>query len=801
MNRRRPLEIQFALTVVVAMGTVGAVASLALALGFIPLDFPHAGQLVEVWERGPTSPVIAFSDPDLAALAAASPAVFAGLGAFTSDRARIVDRGGIEPASFTCLRPRAFAALDSPLLLGRRFQPNDPPIGSDQVSPVWISYDFWQKHYGGSPAALGAEFALANAAGQPRGNDHFRVAGILPERARIPRGFTRRLSQDDFWCVWPGSSDRHSYMEFGLGRLRRGVDLAQAQAVLQGAADQLGQHYPFDRHKRIVVASLEAIAQGPARRTGSLLILGIGLAFLAAAVNLALMMITEGLARRREMLTRTVLGASPERLWRQQARRTCALALAALALGWGLAAVLIRVLVQLLPAAGLGQPLLRTPPLNPAVLGVLAALAIAAALAWPAVLVRLACRSGGSKMASLQGSGPGAGYPRAGPRRWRVFLLGSQAGAGAFLLVAAGLAARTFIMLSSPNLGPAPDRTFLIDVRPAGNSLPPSAWRAFDRDVLARFAQSPGTEAAAFADDFPPPSRPGRFVIRGDADARGRIAAVPDYFSPEYFRTLAIPVLFGRAFSPHDAEAGAPPVTIINLQLAQQNWPNPRNAVGAVLTFDGFAHPFEVVGIVGNFTGYWSHQPVARAYLPGPDLHSFGGTVIVRTTRPVAAVIARARQALASASHQGEISSVSSMRERWITTVARPRARMTGMLLLALLGLALSFQGVYAVAAAAAEARRHELAVRSCLGAPPLSLAWTLTRGIMTAVAAGALAGLAAALALGPALAHWLGFSPDGAPGPMLLALAVLLAAAALASLGPALAAARSDPATTLRLL
>ena len=139
------------------------------------------------------------------------------------------------------------------------------------------------------------------------------------------------------------------------------------------------------------------------------------------------------------------------------------------------------------------------------------------------------------------------------------------------------------------------------------------------------------------------------------------------------------------------------------------------------------------------------------------------------------------------------------MEEWWQKMVTRPAARMAGMLLLALLGLGLSIQGVYAVAAATVSARTHELAVRCALGAPPRRLAWNVTRDLVLAVLIGAALGVVASLDLRPLLAHWLGPVAVWQVEPIAAAVVLLVLAAAIGCYVPARAASRANPADVLR--
>jgi putative ABC transport system permease protein len=203
--------------------------------------------------------------------------------------------------------------------------------------------------------------------------------------------------------------------------------------------------------------------------------------------------------------------------------------------------------------------------------------------------------------------------------------------------------------------------------------------------------------------------------------------------------------------------------------------------------------------VTANFTGYWTQNPVPTIYLPGAQSPSSGGDVIVHTTAPPGAFASLARQALDGMAIPAAISDVSTMQARWRATVTRPLARMAGMLLLALMGLALSIQGVYAVAASTMAARRHELAVRSALGAPPGRLAWHVTRELVLAAGLGAGLGVAGALGLQPILEQWLGPIGTRQAEPIAVAVVLLTLAAAAGCYFPVRAAARANLVEVLR--
>jgi predicted permease len=789
------------------MGAAAALVSLMLALGYMPLPFRDSGRLVAVWERVESgAPVTGLSGPDLSDFADATHNFFDTLGVFSVPQLWLFDRRGGTEVRTCYIQASLFSSLGIRPVLGRGVRPDDEPVGpmgSGAAAPVWISYRLWQSRYGGSPSVIGATVGIGMGA-TGLDQEPMRIVGVLPPGVSLPLPFMENTA--DVWYLVErdiAARSRESTVFFGAGRLRPGVSAAQAQAALTVVAERLEQRYSFDQRKRPVVQGLEEIAHNPARQTMGLLAMGVGLVFLVGCVNLAILMETEGRQRQREIAIRAALGADRWRLWHEVAAEKCMLTLLSLGLGVAFAYALLRVLSQLLPAAGLGPVLPHPPPLNLAVLLGFAVFALAAVLVWSALLVTAADGPGSSR--ALAASGSGLGYAglsdsRPGANRWRLSLLAVQAGVGICLLAAAALAARTYATLSTANLGQAPNHTLLMSVSTRDNiSFTDAQVADFNQQILSRLARLPGTQAVAHADLFPPPGFPVSFVKQGDTVDTAREATSPISVSTGYFRALGIPIVFGRGFDETDNSRGEP-VAIISLEMAEQNWISPEQSVGSQIAFGPkFQDRYKIVGVAADFTGYWSQKPLPTVYLPEAQSASWCGQVILRTTASPRVIAALAPQVLAGMALPATISDVSTMQARWQATLTRPQARMVGMLLLALLGLGLSVQGVYAVAAGTVAARRHEFAVRSALGAVPSRLVWTMTRQLVLAVMVGAGLGVGAAMELRPLLERLLGPMAVWQAEPIAIAVVLLALAAAVGCYVPARAVARANPVEVLR--
>jgi putative ABC transport system permease protein len=749
---------------------------------------------------------MALSGPDSSDFADATHDLFDFLGVFGAPRLWFLDRRGATEVLTCYIQANVFSNLGIRPVLGRGVLPGDEPAEStsnNAAAPAWISYRLWQSRYGGSPSVIGTKVGIASDA---TGSDQtpMHIVGVLPPDVSIPLPFMENKA--DVWYLVEhniASRPRQATVFFGVGRLRVGVSSAQAQAALNVVAERLGQRYSFDRRKRPVVLGLEEIAQSPARQTMGLLSLGVGLVFLVGCVNLAILMGAEGRQRRQEIAIRVALGADRWRLWREVASEKCQLTLLSLGLGVAFAYTMLRVLTQLMPSAGLGPPLPHPPPLNLAVLLGFAFFVLVSALVWSALLVSAADGRGSARALAASGSGLGyAGLSDSSPgaNRWRLALLAVQAAVGICLLAVAALAAKTYATLSVADLGLDPSRTMLFSVNTRNNVIFTDAQVAdFNQEVLSRLERLPGTKEIAIAELFPPPGFPISFAKQGDAVDTAREATSPISVSPGYFHALGIPIVFGRGFDKTD-NSHSEPVAIVSLEMAKQNWISPERSVGSQIAFGPkLQNHYKIVGIAADFTGYWSQKPVSTVYLPEEQSASWCGQVILRTTASLAAVATLAPQAIAGMSIPATISDVSTMQTRWQATLTRPLARMTGMLLLALLGLALSVQGVYAVAAGTMAARKHEIAVRSALGAQPKRLVWNLTRDLVLAAVVGAAFGVATAVELRPLLQQWLGPMAVWDVEPIVAAIVLEALAAAAGCYFPARAGVRTNAVEMLR--
>jgi putative ABC transport system permease protein len=792
------LAVHHLATIGLGMAAVTAVVSLMLAMAFQSLPFRESAQLVQVWHRVESgTPMEGLSGTDLIEIQEGAGGVFSSFGGYLNillwarDEARSTG-----PLAAVRMEEAAFRALDLTPILGR---PIDGRTSSG-LTPVWIGHNLWQSRYGGRSSVIGQTIRLAsNDAG--RNESSYEIAGVLPPDIRIPFPTAFFDNPIDVWQVLPDDlkvrfADNRSFL--ALGRLQPGRTAAEAEAALMVLADRRPR--TIDRRHRPVVQSFEEIAAGPVRRTIGILAVGIALVLLLAFANLASLTVAEGTRRRLELSVRTSLGATRWQLWRDLAAEHIALTVSALGLGLPLAWAALRGLTRLVTVADIGLPLPQPPSVNVYVIVGFAVCALALAFVWATLIVRDV--QPGDSRAYLQSEYlSGAARLSTADRHAKVLRLGVlsiQSCLGIALMVLAVSMAKVYERLTEVDLGPAPDRTMFFSVHSASGGTPTSAQAAdFILQVRSLLQNLPDVQAMAVADIFPPRGSAISFWRYGDDAKSPRETTYPVTVSHDYFSTLGIPILFGRAFDESDRFAGKS-VAVIDLEMARRNWASPAEAVNAQIKI-GTWGTYEVIGVAGSFGGYWAQAPTPTVYLSQNQAPRSRNVVILRTDSPASNIAEHARQVLRGMPVRVEMSAATTLQARWQETATRPRARMVGMLLLALIGVGLGIQGVYALSASNVAARQQELAIRTALGASPSALVWLVLRPLIVAVMIGSSVGVAAIFSMSRLAPHWISAAVSEPASSIAVALAVLLMTAVSSGYIPARSATRVTSGAWLR--
>ncbi|MBA3830546.1 MAG: ABC transporter permease, partial [Chthoniobacterales bacterium] len=601
----------------------------------------------------------------------------------------------------------------------------------------------------------------------------------------------------------PATEARGSHSVVGIGRLKSGVSIAQAQADLSTIAARLEKQYPdSNTYFSVLLKPLREDMVGDVRTALYVLFGAVVCVLLIANANVANLLLARASVRGREIALRAALGASRARIVRQLLTESVLLSALGGLFGlllaeWGTAA-LIRAVPQNIPRIGDIQ-------LDASVLGFTLLVSLATGIifglvpAWQASHVDL-----NSSLKSGMRIGGDGGHKG----RLRNGLVMAEVALALVLLISAGLLIQSFARLGQVQTGLRPDRLLTARI-----SLPASAYPK-NENVISFFAQFlpkvralPGVEAASTI--VPLPLSSSNMVTDfDDADhplPEGQRATAPArIIATDYFKTVGVPVRQGRIFDEHDTFTSAP-VVIVNELFASKFFAG-QNAVGKRIA-PGFSagdeKPLmrEIIGVVGNVKHHslrYDYTP--EMYLPVTQI-PFNETSLVVRTRVVnaASLTSAVRAQLAAVDPNIPITSVRVFEDYISRSLARPRFNALLLSIFAATALLLTAIGIYGVMAYSVAQRTNEIGIRIALGAAQSSIFRLIVGQAMALVAISVGIGLAGAFAA-TRLLNSLLFGV-GAWDPLTFGAIVFLVAAVafLAAWLPARRAARVDPIVALR--
>jgi len=785
------------LTLALGIGATTAIFSVVHAVVLRPLPVPRPERLAYVFGvwRGSPSNVSVGDFLELTAeqrafsrLAAAQYSSF-NLSALAAGDSPERTVGARVSASF-------FSVFGVPPARGRVFGPDEDQPGKEQVAV--LSDRLWRRRFGGDAAVVGRDVRLN---GQP-----YRVLGVMPAR------FDFTADSEELWvpiAFTPAQKEMHDdhYLTV-IGRLKDGVGKPQAESDLEAIAAGLRRSHPKeDSELRFQLDPYMEQLVGD-YRTRLLVLLGaVGLVLLIACGNVANLLLARGAARAREIAIRSALGAGRGRIVRQLLTECAVLALVSGAVGLVLAWWGVRTLVALAPE---GVPRIEQTALDATALAFAFALSIASSFVFGLAPALRAAR--GSVSSTLKEGGRGS----AGMARdWlRPALIAAEVALAVLLLIGAGLLIRSAIALqrTRPGLDPTGVVTARVSLPIASYKEPERVTAAFDR-LVQEAGRAPGVQSAVLFSQTPmtprgssngliPEGKP--LVLESVVDTRMNLV------TPGYFRTLRIPLVHGRALAESDRR-GAQKVMLLSESAAAALFPG-QDAVGRRIACceqgpNGGADYKLVVGIVADVRSRGLGEEVRpEYYLPldqaPPDAWDWIQRSLyigVRGEGGAAALTPALRRAVAAVDPDLPLYDVKTMERRIGDSVATARFNTLLLALLGAIGLLLAAVGIYGVVSYFVTQRTSEIGVRMALGATPRAVTRLVMRQAAVPVAAGIAIGLAGSLLATRLLAASL--VGVGRTDPLTLTgvVAVLAAAALLASFVPAQRAARVAPVTALQ--
>ncbi|HEY6972400.1 MAG TPA: ABC transporter permease [Candidatus Angelobacter sp.] len=772
------------LTLALGIGANSAIFSVIDGVVLHPLPFPKPDQLIWLNGKFPGGDLAAVSAPDFIDYRAENHGfdhIFA-----MGFRGSPSNLSGDKPEQVLSTFATAdfLHTLGIQPLLGRDFLPSDEQASTPQVAI--LGYGLWRRNFGADPDIIGHHITLDGSS--------LTVVGVLPHDLPL-------ISAAEIWVpapmLAPGMKMRLAHFLMVIGRLKSGVSLAQSQADLDSIAARLAQQYPdTDKGWSLRQRQLSEVLIGPVRPALLLMLAAVALLLLIACANVANLLLARCMARQREFIVRTALGARPGRVLRQTLTESMILALLGGAVGvflalWG---------INLLRAVGPADlPRLAEVHINPAVLAFTVGISLLTGMIFgliPAVEV--------SRLKSVTGLTDFGRASASGSRsRLGGFLMIGELAVSLTLLVGAGLLLNSFWRLIHVNPGFQTEHVMTAHISLGGPSYrDPQRRAAFWQEFERRVASLPGVQAVGATSEIPLGGEHSDcpFYMEGKSygpsefdDANCR------QVTPGYLSTMGIPLRAGRRLVDHDT-ATAPGVMLVNQAFVARYFPN-QEAIGKRLqVMEGHAVPRVIVGIVGNISQSALSDPqqpemyVSYAQSSPPTMN-----LVVRTAAEPGTLPASLRDAISAVDKDVALSLVRSLDDVRNASVAQPRFSSQLVGLFAALALLLSAVGLYGLMAYSVSQRTKEIGIRMALGAARGNiLRMTLARGLRLALW-GTCLGLAGAFAFTRLLQGVLyGVS---ATDPLTYAAVSLLltVVALLACYLPARRAMRTDPMVALR--
>ena len=685
---------------------------------------------------------------------------------------------------------------------GRFFRPDEDAVpGRNAV--VVLGHGLWRRRFGGDPGVVGRTVNLNGRS--------FTVIGVAPEGFRG----ARILEPAEMWApmmmykeVFPGRlgrvfEQRRAIILFCLGRLKPGVDIAQAEAAMKTVASRLEAEYPDDnRGRSLALLPVQRFTISPNYRdnyvlAASVLLGVVGLVLLTACANVANLLLARWLGRRKEVAVRLALGASRPVLLRQLLTESLTLALLGGAAGLLVAELVRRVLWLSRPIA---VPESLDVGLNPRVLVFTLGLSLLTGLLFGLAPALQSSRSDLITALRNQAALPAQTGGRLGLRDLLVVV---QIAVSLISLIGAGLFLASSKAAEGIDPGFESGNLLLVSFDMGAQGYDEARGQLLYRQMVERVEALPRVGSAAVAEYA---------VLLGDVGLRRTVVAEGKEPPPgetgymvqingvshRYFETVGVPVLRGRGFTEEDRQGGKP-VAVVNEEMAARLWPG-EEAVGRRFQFFGAPDSVEVVGVARNSKyGFLGEQTPLYLYLPMAQSYGSEATLHVRTDGDPADVIGPVRQTLREMDPRLPLVDVRTGARVLDDALWPPRTAARLLAAFGLLALALAAIGIYGVIGYLVRQSRREIAVRLALGAQRWDvLGYVIRRGMGT-VAVGVAAGLLVAFALVRTLSALLYGTAPLDPVAWGTA-ALLLALVALAAIWlPARRAAGIDPILVLR--
>ena len=781
-RKRALIALTAILTIALGAGMNVAVFQLIWSVMLQPLPYPDSGRLVQVWVSDGDEERNAPQNTLIEQWREGS-RIFTHIASYRPWRVTVASGGAPEQVFAAVVSPGFFETLGAPLLVGRTFLPEQAKEGNDNV--VLLREGYWRNRFTADSTIVGSEVTVDGM--------QCRVIGIVPDSFRAAAliegvllgARSRRSSNGEPDVYLPLSRARVAGMRapvstsYVIGRLHGAATAADAARELTSIAAEQEQ-------RRIWASPLQSEIGHRIRPALLALVAATGCILLIACANLANLLLSQAVMRRRELAVRAALGAGRARLIRQLVTEAALLSLAGVAAGIAAARVVTEVVTALypdvIPRSGEGGP-----PwfVHAFALGVtlLSAMLFGVMPAWRA-----------SGEASEEALRVGSLWMSRGSRRWADGMVAVQVGLTAVVLIAAGLLLKSFLVLRDVDLGFAREHVITSTVNlPAANYETRDDRARFAAGWLERLNAIPGVSAAAISNSLPL-----RYTLLLNLRVR-----VPGESQEQtvggravggaYFQAMGIEWVAGGPFDETSEDQVA-----VNEAFVRRHLPG-GTAVGTNLGAGD--KPLTITGVVKDVRHLGMREAATpEMFLPFSRFPLNPVDTVVRSQLPPSQVAAAMRRELQSVDPQLALGEIKTMSEVIDDQLARPRFQAVLLALFAAVAMALAAVGAYGVIAHNVRSRVAEFGLRRALGAgTPDLLRLVLWNGMKAPLLGLGVGLLLGGFAVGRYLETLLyGIAPRD-PQVLLVSAGLLALTAVLACTLPGRWAARVEPSEALR--
>jgi putative ABC transport system permease protein len=775
-------------SLVLGIGASIAIYTVADNLLLRPLPYPGASELAMVWENNPrlnnphnvVSPANYFDWKQ-------QNGVFENIGGFFEYHPLLGDGRRSEEVDAQAVSSEVLPLLRARPIRGRVFTYEED---ARDARVAIISYRLWQNWFGGDESVLGRQIHVNL---RP-----FTIIGVLPP------DFYFNTRSVDLWVTLglhpaPDMRSHGGRWMYAVARVKPGISMKRAQTEMTGIAQRLAIAYPqYNKNWGINVEPLRDSLIGQVKPSLLALIGAVTLLLAVACANVANLLLARYTARRREMAVRGALGAARFRLLRQLLTESLVLGLVGGALGIGLAAFAVWGLVALAP-----RELTRSVHVAFDFRIVFIAVVLSALTSILFGLAPALIASSGNINRTLHEE---TRQSTGGGTRLRSWLVAGEVACSVVLLALAGLLFRTVISLQAvdPGLDPSHVLTFRVSLPSARYGEKPKSVDFYAR-AQEQLSRLPGVRSASAISYLPfngmaagtsvkieghPPARPGE-----------ELSATIRTVLPGYFRAAGIPFKQGRDFTADDNLISAPYRFIVNEAFTRKFMPGEEPLGQQISAWMDDKNPFgAIIGVVGDVKeGTLDKEPRPTIYYVHAHLVYNEMVFVLKTEQDSLSVADPARNVIHGLDRELPVSDVRAMDAVIHQTFARQQFSAVLLGGFSLASLLLACIGIYGVLAYSVTQRTREIGVRVALGAEPGNIVWLIVASGARMVIAGALAGLAAALALSGLIKSLLYAVGPRDPLTFIAAPAALLAVALAAAYLPARRAALVSPMEALR--